>query len=423
MSAAPKAAHGSGPTRPPKLAILLVSLCVSALLAAEAVRLLRDDRSARTGAADAWSDLADAGDSPKPALEPLDPDEPLPVRPWTRKQAARIYPQIFRHGQVWMFDELLGARRRPGSHAFQKHPEHPDGGFEVAFNSRGHKDREPLERADWRVVLTGDSQTEGVCGVEESFAQRLEARLRASFQGRTIEVVNAGIGGSNPWTYLGVLETTDDLQVDAFLPVFYGGNDFSGAVGLERVLRFRGAPNDAYRREWTELEPQLPAGLGPVELVQAMYFDSNPQDEDFAVAAWVSLAVEMDRRCRARGILFRPVYMPPPLQGMPAGYAAERAALQELAPGALDSIDVSDRLADAWIAALGARGIETLDLRPAFAPQTRKLHWIPDRHLNLQGQEVVADALFPALLHWGRLALETRELETRGKEQLARLRE
>ncbi|MHC4375545.1 MAG: SGNH/GDSL hydrolase family protein [Planctomycetota bacterium] len=418
MSAAPKVAHGSGPTRPPKLAVLLVSLCVSALLAAEAVRLLRDDRSTRAGAADPWSDLSDAEVSPQPALEPLDPDGPLPLRPWTRKQAARIYPQIVGHGRVWMFDELLGARRRPAARAFQKHREHPAGGFEVEFNSRGHKDRELLERADWRVVLTGDSQTEGVCSIEESFAQRLEARLRGSFQARAIEVVNAGVGGSNPWTYLGVLESTDDLQVDAFLPVFYGGNDFSGAVGLERVLRQRGAPNAEYRREWRELQPRLPEGLGPVELVQALYFDSNPQDEAFAVAAWVSLAVEMDRRCRARGIVFRPVYMPPPIQGMPAGYAAERAALREQAPGSLEWIAVSDRLADAWIAALEARGIETLDLRPAFAPQTRKLHWLPDRHLNLQGQEVVADALFPALLELGRSALAAEE-----QAQLARLRE
>ena len=412
MSAAPTATPASGPARPPKFAVLLVSLCVSALLAAEAVRLVRDDRSIRAGAADPWSDLAAAGESPRPALEPLDPDEPLPLRPWRREQAARVYPQLLEHGRVWKFDKLLGAQRRPGARAFVKHQEHPDGGFEVAFNSRGHKDRELLEHADWRVVLTGDSQTEGVCGVEESFAQRLEARLRASFQGRAVEVVNAGIGGSNPWTYLGVLETTEDLRVDAFLPVFYGGNDFSGAVGLERVLRERGAPNAAYRQDWRTLQPQLPVGLGPVELVQATYFDRNPEDEAYAVAAWVSLAVEMERHCRARGIAFRPVYMPPPIQGMPLGYAAERTALREQAPELLELIAVSDRLADAWIAALQEHDIETIDLRAAFATETRKLHWVPDRHLNLQGQEVVTDALIGPLLQLARLALEPVGVET-----------
>lgn len=91
---------------------------------------------------------------------------------------------------------------------------------------------------------------------------------------------------------------------------------------------------------------------------------------------------------------------------MPGAYAAEREALRARDPDLLGQIEVSDRLADAWIAALAARGIEVLDLRPAFAEQTRELHWYPDRHLNLEGQEVVADALFGPLLQLGRRALE-----------------
>jgi lysophospholipase L1-like esterase len=400
MSSAPERGHA----RTSKLAVLLASICVSAMLAVQAVRLWAGGGD--VGAKESWSDLADAGATSVIALAPLDPDQALPLQPWGRRQAERIYPQILEHPRMWEFDELLGARRRPGARAFQKHQEHPDGGFAVAFNSRGHKDREPLASADWRVLVAGDSQTEGVCAVEESFAQMLEARLRASFPGHALEVVNAGLGGSNPWTYLGALEAARDLEVHAFLPVFYGGNDFSGAVGLERVLRQRGAPDARYRQEWREQQPRMPAGLGPVELVQAKYFACNPEDEAFALAAWVSLAVEMERRCRARGSACCPVYMPPPLQGMPGAYAAEREALRARDPDLLGQIEVSDRLADAWIAALAARGIEVLDLRPAFAEQTRELHWYPDRHLNLEGQEVVADALFGPLLQLGRRALE-----------------
>jgi lysophospholipase L1-like esterase len=74
---------------------------------------------------------------------------------------------------------------------------------------------------EFRIVALGDSFTEGVgAPAEAAWPRRLEARLNARASGRTTVVINAGIGGSDPWyEYMllreKLLDPTPDLAIVA----------------------------------------------------------------------------------------------------------------------------------------------------------------------------------------------------------------
>lgn len=331
------------------------------------------------------------------SLGPLD-SPGLPQRlPWTEALAEVFYPMVRENGGLHVFDPVLGIRRRPGIDLHQPHGEHPEKGFGVTTNSLGLRGPEPHADPDLRILVAGDSQTDGVCEAEESFVALLGKGLRGSAVAGSVDAVNVALGGTQPWYYLSSLEAWDFLEPDVFVAVFYGGNDFRGVLGLERVYRGRGPALPEGVEEFRERMKRLPMGMGPVELQQLNYFRANPADAEVAVEAWVAIAHEMARRCAAGGIEFLPVYLPPPLCAQPGVYGNLRERIGRVMPEVEALVDLSDALADRWIEDLDRLGIEALDLRPRTRAVEQKLFWSADRHLNLAGQEVVAEALHDRL--------------------------
>ncbi|MFT7671035.1 MAG: hypothetical protein ACI8X5_003750 [Planctomycetota bacterium] len=313
-------------------------------------------------------------------------------KPWTPELARRIFPML-RMERAFTYDDVLGCRRTSNFGMKQIFEEHPNGHFMISTNALGFSDDDLAESADIRILFAGDSQTEGVCGIRESFVNLLEVRLQARHPEASVEAVNAAMGGSNPWRYLSTLEAYSDLKPDFFAPVFYGGNDFREVMSLERLYRKRGLWNRHDVEAFTESLSKLPAGMGPVELRQLQYFSDNPGDEQIAVDVWVSLAMEMSRLCESLDIEFFPIYLPPPLAGQPEPYAPDKLAVSTHLPGLASSIDRTHLLADRFIAKLQRGGIEVLDLRPALRASQERLFWESGYHLNLKGQVHVARAL------------------------------
>ncbi len=327
------------------------------------------------------------------SLPQLSPDRLIERLPWSPAATEYFWPQLSGQGNNWEAHPILGARRRPGFESFLRHGEHPRGGYPVRCNSLGMRDAEPLEDPDLRVLVAGDSQTEGVCANDESFANSWEARLRGRSPGDRVEVLNAGQGGTSPWNYLNVLEAYADLEPDVFAPVFFGGNDFRGALELERFHRQRGAGKARYRLELRERLPDLTPGARHQEIDQAAYFLTNPADRGIAVQVWVALAMEMLRQCEALGCAFRPIYLPPAFNGQPTVFSEELSELRSAWPELHAELLDLDRLVDAWIAELAARDVGVLDLRPAIRAADEPLYWTRDLHLNLTGNALVAGEL------------------------------
>lgn len=340
--------------------------------------------------------LGERGRDPR-LLPPLSPERLLDRKPWSPVVTAYFWPQLKGQGNDWEAHPILGARRRPHFQAYLRHGEHPRGGYPVRCNALGMRDGELLENPDLRVLVAGDSQTEGVCANNESFANLWEARLRERFPDDGVEVLNAGQGGTSPWTYLNALEAYAELKPDLFCPVFFGGNDFRGAIELERFHRQRGAGKARYRQELRERFPDLTPGARHQEVEQAAYFLANPADRGIGVEVWVALAMEMQRQCAALGCEFRPVYLPPAYNGQPQVFPIELEIVRLEWPELHAELLALDQLVDAWIAELAARDVEVLDLRPVIRAANESLYWTRDLHVNLTGNARVAGALDDAM--------------------------
>lgn len=331
------------------------------------------------------------------SLPPLSPDRLIERLPWSPAATAYFWPQLKGQGDNWEAHPILGARRRPNFESYLRHREHPRGGYPVRCNSLGMRDTEPLANPDLRVLVAGDSQTEGVCANTESFANLWEARLGERFPDAQVEVLNAGQGGTSPWTYLNALEAYADLRPDLFCPVFFGGNDFRGAIELERFHRQRGAGKARYRQELRERLPDLTPGARHQEIEQAAYFLVNPADREIGIEVWVALTMEMQRQCAELGCDFRPIYLPPAYNAQPEVFAAELDDIRAGWPELHTELLALDLLVDAWIAELATHDIEVFDLRPAIRAANELLYWTRDLHLNLKGNAKLANSLDGAL--------------------------
>lgn len=118
------------------------------------------------------------------------------------------------------------------------------GRFEVDVNSLGFRGEEfamPKPPGTFRIFALGESSTFGWKGVHshrEAWPALLEAKLRAAYPGRVIEVINAGVPGyTSVEQRINFLLRISKLQPDAIL-IYHGNNDidWSWAPDVEHKL-------------------------------------------------------------------------------------------------------------------------------------------------------------------------------------------
>lgn len=322
---------------------------------------------------------------------------PLARGPLDEPTAKQFFHSI---GQGrYVYDPRLYYRSASNLALHQKFPEHPARGWTVRTNSLGmREDGEPSAiRPDLRILVAGASNAEAVCANAESATNLLEAALRKRLGGKTVEALNAGVGSSNFYNYLPVLERYRELRPDVFIVLAYGGTDFTNALPLERYFRRRGP----WTHEAKSCQPVLDSDdpfvrhLVGTELGQVLHMLAEPEDLRLSVDIACSICAEIERICRADGIHFVCVYLPPPLVGQPSQFQRERAEVTRRLEVTEEQLAVSDRIADGWLAFLQRRGIEYVDLRPTWRAASERLYWRTDTHINLAGQRAVADALLP----------------------------
>lgn len=289
--------------------------------------------------------------------------------------------------------------RPPNMSWWTEWPEHPLGGYEMRSNSLGwREDDEPKElRPDLRIMITGDSHTDGVCGNSESFPNRLGSLLESLDPKRSVEVLNSGIGGYNFWNYLGVLEHyAPILKPHVFVIACYGGNDFYETLGLERYFNKRKAPVATRLPE--ALLSAEGTGFVSQELLQAGMMLSNPADEAIAISTANAITREMKRIADENGVKLIALYIPPPSIGDPVHTEEELARLLALTDWSRDDLSVAHRLADGWLGWCANHEIQTIDLRDVFRNEKAPLYWQADRHLNLHANDLVAAVLSRAFV-------------------------
>lgn len=327
----------------------------------------------------------------------------LPRFPVPESVARRLFPI---HDVEQPYDELTYLRHIPDRNEILACPDPARGSFTMRTNSLGlREDAEPsAEKPDLRILVTGDSHSDGVCENAQSFANVLESELARAHPGKAIEALNASKGSFTFYSYLGTLEKFLRLEPDVFVVAVYAPNDF------EEVLTpyhwFEGTPRPpGATRYWPLIQKALAVKLTWLaqEGLSLKYFQQNPQEIAVATRAARQALLDMQELCRDRSIDLVVVVLPSLFDTVRArgtsdpemeGLMRDLHAALELAPG---DIGLHDRMADELLAFLTEREIPYVDGRAVFAGKPGPFFWKEDFHLNVDGHRAIGQALAPII--------------------------
>jgi lysophospholipase L1-like esterase len=278
-------------------------------------------------------------------------------------------------------------------------PDHAGGKVVIRTNEHGFREDAPTQQVPHgpRVVVIGDSHTFGLVNNDESFANRLEARLAPRLPGGA-EVINAATTGTGPFEHLASLGEQLDLHPDLVLLVICTGNDFSNAMAYSDFFTKRAWPRlpvDA--RERFEAARGKAREVMAQGLSQAFDFSCRPENADVGLQATVAVVERMADLCRERGARFLVALLPTKEDVDTDDLPRRRDLVTTLMMSPTD-IALNRTVALALRDALAQRGIDVLDLLPALQGRGQPLYWRSDYHLGLAGHEAVAEALEPRVL-------------------------
>lgn len=140
---------------------------------------------------------------------------------------GRIYDSLrHKNTEDYFFqDDRVGKRHLPDVRLRVPWPESTRGEILFRTNHRGFReDEETASDAEgrFRILVMGDSHTDGVVNNDESFPNLLEA----SWPPPSIDVINAGSGHSTIYQQTLLLTSHLDLHPDLVIFTFYTGNDY-----------------------------------------------------------------------------------------------------------------------------------------------------------------------------------------------------
>lgn len=147
----------------------------------------------------------------------------------------------FRPSLVVEKHPVLGFRKTPYGKKSVKFLEYPGGKFEIRYNGqalRADRDYAKVKPSDtYRLVIVGDSHTEGFLANNDSYPSQLEKLLAGTVQ-KHVEVINGGHGRYSPYqAYLRLEHVLADFNPDLVVVAIYIGNDFLD------MLRFDDRPS------------------------------------------------------------------------------------------------------------------------------------------------------------------------------------
>lgn len=273
------------------------------------------------------------------------------------------------------------------------------GAWRCRTNSIGlREDHETLPgRPDLRVLVVGDEHASGACDNDESFANVIEARLRAAHPGLALEVLNAAGPRYGPYQCLGTLERFLALEPDVLIVTFDGGNDFD--EGLTLYHAFGATPRPRMLSESdTRMRQALDTHRPCVEqaLGQAKYFALHPAQAEVALQMARDVSTEILVTCARNGVQAIFVYLPP----FAADAGSDHHATFERAQSALELVagdsQLVERMADSYLTFLRSLRATVVDLREEGSATEAQPRNSAEHHtLSVAGHSALAERLLP----------------------------
>lgn len=357
-------------------------------------------------------------------------------------------------------EPTVGYEHAPGIDESVRLAARPSGSFRFRTNDLGLRrdDDTPVRKMPGtrRVLVLGDSHTDGYVDNGESFASLLEPRLATTVP---VEVLNAGVVGYSPaQEYLWYDVRGAALDPDVVVLMLYAGNDVAeladpskpgvdpstgralpatgrGSGGVAGPGRF--GPHDrldqvrvvAWARAAIRFGPLAPLwrGLGLPgavhelgdfrtetlaavlrtchgcfwqSLQQAARAERHPERTRDDVARLAAIAVTLDRRVRADGGRLVVAVLPTRAQVEPERARGEQRRVAELLGLAPASLGFEDEVVGALVSRLGDAGMTVVSLLAPLrqAATTAEQYYARDWHLGPAGHRTVAAALEGAIV-------------------------
>ena len=349
-------------------------------------------------------------------------------------------PQVGFHLLYRKFDPLLEYTHQENVEAEIPFPEHPNGGFRVATNNHGlREDTEtgyPKPPGTYRILVVGDSHTDGTVNNAETYPNILESALVS--QGMQAEALNAGMGSYSPFTELLWFHFYGRrYQPDVVLVGLYVGNDLNQMRSFERIAIMEdgtvfvdGAPLKPRRRsagEWISDQLRrsylysilsgVSAGLRPKtdippterafrvcrgcywqSLDQAYSFHTGSVTPDEAGDRLENTLTEFEKLVEATSARLVVLLIPTKRQVEGPSADAERfAQAADILGLSAEEREFDDLALEIALDACGQARVEVLDLLPglqeAYIAAGEPLYYTTDWHLNPAGHRAVAAML------------------------------
>ncbi len=319
--------------------------------------------------------------------------------------AARLFPNLrLAAGHRHRFDPVALVSLIPDKEVVYDWPEHPNGRIVARTNNLGLREDQPTATGKYgpRVLVLGDSHTEGFVDNGESFANVLEERLGVLPDGRRVEVLNAGVGGTAPHAFAAMLRKHLPLRPDLVLAVLFTGNDVFGDLAISDFFTKRGRIKVpvGYQERLRAARDSLddpPDFWGPAILGngpnQAYRFKHRPEEVDLAMDAVLASFDDMAAQCGARSIPFAAVILPTKDDVEPHDDRERMDAALALMEMTREEASLNARLAARFAEAMRARGIPCVDPTERMRARDEILYWRKDYHLNVVGHALLADII------------------------------
>ncbi|NNE09933.1 MAG: SGNH/GDSL hydrolase family protein [Gemmatimonadetes bacterium] len=301
----------------------------------------------------------------------------------------------------FMKDEVAGHVHRPDVTREFVWPEHEAGVIRMVTNNLGFRSDEDtrVRKADGvvRVLVTGDSHTDGLVENHETFCALLEKGLNDAGETAAFEVINGGTGIYGPYNYRGMLSGSLHLNPDLFLVVFYSGNDFLDGLrtsSLRRTIRIPRRPRSYYSK--IKEANRLHHGSVWQAFNQDYFFANYPEWKEEAVSTAVEQMLSAKAICDSSGISFAVATLPRYYDFPNLPVPAEETAAARVLGLTRDEIASTRLLTQSFEKRLRGEGVRVIDLS-AGMDSGEGLYWQEDHHLNVAGHEAVAAILYDEL--------------------------
>lgn len=298
-------------------------------------------------------------------------------------------------GDYYQQDKFVGHIHRPYAKREYKWPEHTKGTIILKTNNLGFREDSDTQttksKGTIRILVTGDSQIDGVVYNGESMPNVLEKELNSANQTAKFEVINGGVGYYGPDHYFLFLNKQLVLKPDVYIVVIYSGNDFLDAA---RIVEADGNFNRRPEEYIKSLQNCMCDGVMDQVMNQIFYFKTFPAMKEKVIEHILIVLSSINRLCKTHNIDFIVVFVPTKadIEWEKDKYKLEQIK-QCLALSESD-LNINSDLTDTLIKKVSRENIIFLNIRSIMKGQKPEFFWKKDYHLNDQGHKFLAEMIF-----------------------------